>query len=147
MFQVSNLSHAKITEQSEDGSLRSVLSCFPCIIFGLSPFSTCALFPPMVVIRVTVLRNGPIVLRVVVLQLRNVSGQQLLAFVSHQLELSAADRGIFRLFVTSSPGNPSFQYVLTLFLSGGLSATENKQQSIINKLFKAELVQVSLLFH
>ncbi|KAF3859564.1 hypothetical protein F7725_021963 [Dissostichus mawsoni] len=42
-------------------------------------------------------------LRVVVLRLWNEARQQPLAFVAHQLELSAAYRSILRLFVTSSP--------------------------------------------
>lgn len=98
--------------------------------FQTVQLSTCALFPPIPTIWVTVLRNGPIALRVVLLHLRNASRQRSLAFVSHQLELLAADRGILRLFVSPSPGNLPFStYNSTCYLS--VKVVSNREQAIV----------------
>lgn len=87
-------------------------------------------------------------LRVVVFRLWNAATQQPLAFVAHQLELSAADRSTLRLFVTSSPGNPYFSSKHDLLLVlGSLPATEHNSGVSLTSGFMSKLVYIPVLFH
>lgn len=135
-----SIDNNKITEKSEDRSICTPLShhLVSLVFFSDCPFSTCPLFPPTTAIWITVLRNGPIALRVVLLHLGNASRQWLLAFVSHQLELLAADRGILRLCAILSAGNLSFSiYIYTRYLSSKVYQQLKTNKSIINNVFKS----------